>query len=80
MSDDFDLDEVTSLAKASPTRTQKKGDLQSEAKQRHYKKTGWWISSEGVVHPRILETTLTLSSLNLRMLMMAFGCFTVVAI
>ena len=49
MSDDFDLEEVTSLVKASPTRTQKKGDLQSEAKQRHYKKTGWWISSEGVV-------------------------------
>jgi Domain of unknown function (DUF4279) len=49
MSDDFDLEEVTCLVKATPTETQKKGDLQSAAKQRHYKKTGWWISSEGII-------------------------------
>ena len=49
MSDDFDLEEVTCLVKAAPTKTQKKGDLRSVAKQRHYKKTGWWISSEGIV-------------------------------
>ena len=49
MADDFDLDEVTSLVRAIPTETQKKGDIQSKAKQQSYKKTGWWISSEGVV-------------------------------
>ena len=49
MSDDLDLEEVTSLVKAEATKTQKKGDLQSAARQRHYTKTGWWISSEGVV-------------------------------
>ena len=49
MSDDFDLDEVTCLVKAAPTLTQKKGDLRSIEKQKHYKKTGWWISSEGIV-------------------------------
>jgi len=49
MSDDFDIGEVTSLVKASPTSTQKKGDLRSEEKQQSYKKTGWWISSKGLV-------------------------------
>jgi Domain of unknown function (DUF4279) len=49
MSDDLDLEEVTCLVKAAPTETQKKGDLQSATKQSHYKETGWWISSEGIV-------------------------------
>jgi hypothetical protein len=49
MSDDFDLQEVTDLVKAAATRTQKKGDLQSETNQWNCKKTGWWISSLGVV-------------------------------
>ena len=49
MSNDLDLEEVTSLVKAEPTKTQKKGDLQSAASPRHDKKTGWWISSEGAV-------------------------------
>ena len=49
MSDDFDIAEVTSLVKAVPTSTQKKGDLRCDAKQHFYKKTGWSISSKGLV-------------------------------
>lgn len=49
MSDDFDIDEVTSLVGAHPTSTQKKGGPLWESKQDHCEKSGWWISSEGAV-------------------------------
>ena len=47
MSDDFDIEEVTSLVGTEPTNTQKNGEVRSEKTGKTFKKTGWFISSEG---------------------------------
>lgn len=49
MSDDFDIPEVSSLLKAIPTNTQKKGEVVPEAEHKTFKKTGWWLSSKGMI-------------------------------
>lgn len=47
MSDDFDIEEVTTLIGAQPTSTQKQGEFRSKKRGTAYKKTGWFLSSEG---------------------------------
>ena len=42
MSDEFDVDEVTSLVKAQPTRTQRKGDIRSKKKKSALRKN-WMV-------------------------------------
>jgi hypothetical protein len=49
MSDDLDPDEVTRLLAISPTETQRKGEPWPDKPRRVHDKSGWFLSTEGVL-------------------------------
>jgi hypothetical protein len=52
MSDELDPDEVTRLLAVSPTRTQRKGEPWPGKEPRTYKKSGWTLSTKGILTSR----------------------------
>ncbi|MEK7951772.1 DUF4279 domain-containing protein [Luteolibacter soli] len=49
MSETLDPDAVTGVMGVQPTETQRAGDPRPTKPDRTYKKSGWWISSSGVL-------------------------------
>jgi hypothetical protein len=52
MDDDLDPDETTRLLAVRPTRIQRKGEAWREKEPRTYKKSGWFLSTKGVLSSR----------------------------
>ena len=52
MSDDLNPNEITHIMGVSPTETQRKGEPWTGRGSQTYKKSGWWISTQGILTSR----------------------------
>lgn len=52
MSEDLDPDEITRLLAVSPSKTQRRGESWSYKPERIHKKSGWFLSTEGILTSR----------------------------